>query len=149
MDQTLHSLGGILLRATPTFFLVFLLTSYLKHVFFKPLERVLQERYEATEGARKLAERSMERASAKAAEYEAGVRAARSEVYQAQEQAFKDLQEKRAEDVAAARDRAGDLAREAAALLGADVEAAKTALAAGVEPLANQIADSMLRRSAA
>ena len=66
MDSTLHALGGILLRATPTFFLVFLLCFYLKKVFFKPLEKVLQERYDATEGARRLAEKSMERASAKA-----------------------------------------------------------------------------------
>jgi F-type H+-transporting ATPase subunit b len=147
--DTLHALGGILLRATPTFFLVFLLAIYLKSVFFKPLERVLQARYEATEGARKLAEQTTERASARAAEYEAAMRAARAEAYKVREQAFKELQERHAEDAAAARERAGALAREAKALLSADVEAVKAALAADVEPLANQIADSVLRRSAA
>ena len=54
-------------------------------IFFKPLEKVLRQRYEATEGARKLAEQSLERAAAKTAEYEAAMRAARAEVYQAQE----------------------------------------------------------------
>src|ERR1035437_10711175 len=86
MDATLLALGGILLKAVPTFLLVLLLNFYLKAVFFKPLEKVLRERYEATEGARKLAAESMERAAARTAEYEAAVRAARAEVYQAQEQ---------------------------------------------------------------
>jgi len=75
MDATLHALGGILLRAIPTFLLVVFLQVYLKMMFFKPLEKVLKQRYDATEGARKLAEQSLERASAKTAEYEAAVRA--------------------------------------------------------------------------
>jgi F-type H+-transporting ATPase subunit b len=149
MESTLHALGGILLRATPTFFLVFLLAFYLKKVFFQPLEKVLQQRYEATEGSRKLAEQSVERASAKAAEYEASMRTARAEAYKAREQAFKELQDRRAADTAAARERAGELAREAKASLAADVEVAKVALAADVGSLAGQIADSLLRQSAA
>ena len=48
----LHALGGILLRAVPTFLLIILLHFYLKSIFFKPLERVLEARSEATEGAR-------------------------------------------------------------------------------------------------
>jgi F-type H+-transporting ATPase subunit b len=149
MDATLHALGGILLRATPTFFLVFLLSFYLKHVFFKPMEKVLQQRYDATEGARKLAGESMERASAKAAEYEAAVRAARADVYRAQEQAFKELQEKREGDAAAARERAGEQVRKAQALIEADVATAKAALSSEVEPLATEIANSIFERSAA
>ena len=149
MESTLHALGGILLRATPTFFLVFLLTFYLKKVFFQPLEKVLQQRYEATEGSRKLAEQTVERASAKAAEYEAAMRTARAEIYKAREQSFKELQERRAADTAAARERAGELAREAKASLAADVEVAKVALAADVGSLADRIADSILGRTAA
>ena len=149
MESTLHALGGILLRATPTFFLVFLLTFYLKKVFFQPLEKVLQQRYEATEGSRKLAEQTVERASAKAAEYEAAIRIARAEIYKAREQAFKELQDRHAADTAAARGRTGELAREAKASLAADVEVAKVALAANVGSLAGQIADSILGRSAA
>src|ERR1035438_4367491 len=110
MESTLHALGGILLRATPTFFLVFLLTFYLKKVFFQPLEKVLQQRYEATEGSRKLAEQTVERASAKAAEYEAAMRTARAEIYKAREQSFKELQERRAADTAGGRRRGSALA---------------------------------------
>jgi len=149
MQATLHALGGILLRAIPTFLLIILLHFYLKNMFFKPLGKVLRERYEATEGARRLAEQSLERAAAKAAEYEAAMRAARAEVYQAQDQIHKQLQERHAAHLLEARQQAEAAAREARTQLAKDVEAAKVSLASEAEALSAQIADSMLRRSAA
>src|SRR5438552_9268525 len=103
MDAMLHALGGILLRAVPTFLLLIALTYYLKSVFFKPLEKVLHQRYEATEGARKIAEQSLERARAKTAEYEAALGEARNAIYQAQEKARKEMQEREAAAIAQAR----------------------------------------------
>jgi F-type H+-transporting ATPase subunit b len=129
--------------------LVVFLNFYLKSVFFKPLEKVLHQRYEATEGARKVAEQSLERASAKTAEYEAALRSARAELYQYQEQIHKQLQEKEAEQIAAARERADALVKEARAQLAKDVETARASLAADSEQLATRIAEAMLRRSAA
>src|SRR5690348_10440863 len=96
MDEILHQLAELLLKAIPTFVLVVLLHFYLKFVFFKPLAKVLQQRYEATEGARKAAEQSMERAAAKTKEYEAAMRAARSEIYHSQAQFHKEQQEREA-----------------------------------------------------
>src|ERR1700742_6200 len=93
MEDTFRALGEILLKAVPTFLLVIFLHFYLKKMFFKPLERVLRQRFEATEGARKLAEQALERASARTAEYEAAIRAAKSEIYQGQEKFYKQLQE--------------------------------------------------------
>src|SRR5205085_2833862 len=61
MDAMLHALGGILLRAVPTFLLLIALTYYLKSVFFKPLEKVLHQRYEATEGAPRISRRPKSR----------------------------------------------------------------------------------------
>jgi F-type H+-transporting ATPase subunit b len=149
MDATLHALGGILLKAIPTFLLVVFLHLYLKMMFFKPLEKVLKQRYEATEGARKLAEQSLDRASAKTAEYEAAVRAARAEAYQAQERLYQDLHEREATDIAAAREQAEAAIREAKELLAKDVAVARASLAQDSDALAGQIADSLLRRSAA
>ena len=94
MDATLRALGEILLNAVPTFLLVVLLHFYLKKVFFQPMEKVLRQRFEATEGARKLADQSLVRASARVAEYEAAIRAARSEIYQAQEEFYKEFQDR-------------------------------------------------------
>jgi len=145
----LHALGGILLRAVPTFLLVIVLHFYLKSIFFKPLEKVLHQRYEATEGARKLAEQSLQQAVAKTASYETQLRAAKAAMYQAQEQLQKQLQEREAAAAADARKSAGGAVKLAKTQLAADVEAAKTSLAADSESLANQIAETILRRNAA
>ena len=149
MDAMLHALGGILLRAVPTFLLVILLHFYLKSVFFKPLEKVLRQRYEATEGARKLAELSLQQASAKTAEYETQLRAAKAAMYLAQEQLRKQLLEREAAAVAEARKNGDAAVNLAKTQLAADVEAAKASLAADSESLANQIAETILRRNAA
>jgi len=121
----------------------------LKFVFFKPLGKVLQQRYDATEGARKLAEQSQKDADAKAAQYEAAIRAARSEIYQTQEQIHKELREREAAELSEARRQADEAVRQARAELAADVDAAKAGLARDSEALANQIADAILKRSAA
>ena len=149
MDVILRQLGGLLLKAIPTFVLVVLLNFYLKAVFFKPLEKTLRKRYEATEGARKLAEESLQRAAAKTAEYEAAMRAARAEVYHSQEQWHKQLQEQQSAQIAEARQHAEAALRTAREQLSADVEKAKGALAHESDVLATQIADSILKRSAA
>jgi F-type H+-transporting ATPase subunit b len=149
MDLILHQLAELLLKAIPTFLLILLLHYYLKFVFFKPLEKVLHRRYEATEGARKLAEESLQQAAAKTAEYEASMRSARSEIYQAQEQLRKQLQEREAGELATARQQAEEAIQRAKAALAKDVEDAKAGLARESETLANQIADSILRGSVA
>ncbi len=149
MGATLYAVGGILLRAIPTFLLVIFLQVYLRMMFFKPLEKVLKLRYDATEGARKLAEQSFERAAAKTAEYEAALRAARAEAYRAQDRLFTELHEREAAELAAARVHAEAAIRKAKELLASDVLAAQATLAQESEALAVQIADSLLRRSAA
>ena len=102
MDAMFHALGGILLRAVPTFVLILLLHMYLKSVFFKPLGQVLKARYEATEGARKLAEQSLADAAEKTAKYEKALLEAKGQLYLAQEKAFKDLQDRQSEAIVAA-----------------------------------------------
>ena len=149
MDATLHALGGILLRAVPTFLLVIFLNFYLKSIFFKPLEKVLHQRYEATEGARKLAAESLERAAARTAEYQAAMRAARNEIYQSQDRLHKQLHEQEAAALLAARQRVEAAIQEANAGLAKDVAAARASLATDSDTLADRIAESILRRSAA
>jgi F-type H+-transporting ATPase subunit b len=149
MDETLRQLGGILLRALPTFFLVVFLHFYLKHTFFKPLKKVLRERYDATEGARKLAEASLQKASRKAAEYEAALRSARGEIYKELEQMRRGLQDERAAAVRAARTEAEAAVAKAKVELGAEAENLKQNLQADSEALANQIVDKILGGRAA
>jgi F-type H+-transporting ATPase subunit b len=149
MHSTLLALGGILLRAVPTFLLVVFLNFYLKIVFFKPLEKVLHQRNLATEGARKLAKESLERAAARTAEYQAAMRAAKTEIYQSQERLHQHLQEQETAALLAARQRVEAAVQEAKADLSSDAAAAKASLTADSDALADQIAESILRRSAA
>src|SRR5436309_2934947 len=130
MDETLRALGGILLRAIPTFLLVVLLHFYLKFIFFKPLQRVLRQRFEATEGAREMAEASLKKAAEKTAEYEAALRTARAETYKELEQLRRQLQDERAAGVRDARVRAETAVTEAKAELGAQVADLKKQLEA-------------------
>jgi F-type H+-transporting ATPase subunit b len=148
MDQIIHQLGELLLTALPTFLLVLFLNYYLKFVFFKPLEGVLKRRYEETEGARKLAEESLQRAAKKTADYEETLRAARTEVYQAQEHAYRELRDRMAAQIAETRAQAEAAIKQAKNELAQEVEAAKSELAGDSETLADQIAESILRRAA-
>ena len=149
MEETLHALGGILLRAIPTFLLVMLLHFFLKYGFFRHLDKILQARYEATEGARKRAAEMVDRAAARTAEYEAAMRSARAEVYKTQEQLHLQLEADRKAEIASARAAAEETIRQARASLAADVELAKKDLGSQSERLAAEIADVMFGRSAA
>ena len=149
MDAILQQLGELLLKAVPTFLLVVFLHFYLKSMFFKPLEKVLHKRHEATEGARKIAAESLERAAAKTAEYETALRNARSEIYRSQEQLHKEMAERHAADLLAARQRADAAVKGAKAQIAVEAGAAQKRLVTDSETLAAQIAESVLRRSAA
>jgi F-type H+-transporting ATPase subunit b len=149
MDETLHQLAGILLRAVPTFILVVLLHFYLKFMFFGPLAKILRERYEATEGARKAAEASLAKASDKAAEYEAALRAARAETYKELEQMRRKLQEERTARLHESRAEAEAAIAAAKAELHAEGEQLKKNLEAESDVLAERIADKILRGRAA
>jgi F-type H+-transporting ATPase subunit b len=148
MDATFHALGGLLLRAIPTFILIIFLDFYLKGMFFRPMGKVLARRYEATEGARKAAEQSLEHAAAKTAEYEAAMRKARAEVYQNQERLHRELQAGQATQLAAARQEVEAGIQQVRKQLTTDVEGAKVALARESEMLGEEIAGLILRGSA-
>lgn len=148
MEATLHALGEIVLKGLPTFFLLVLLHFYLKRVFFSPLEKVLAERYQATTGAKKQAEEALARAEAKAKEYEAAVRDARTEIYKENEVLRKKWRDEQAVIVADARQRADSAIAAARAELASEGRAAHEALAMESERIADGIVAAVLRRSA-
>jgi len=149
MDKILQQLAELVIKAIPTILIVVALHFYLKNVFFKPLGKVLAKRYEATEGARKSAEESLRRAAAKTAEYEAALRAARADLYHAQEQTHKKLQDMHAAQLLEARQRADALVKQSRGQIAVEAEAAKASLSTDSDLLASQIAESVLRRTAA
>jgi F-type H+-transporting ATPase subunit b len=147
MDKTLHDLGGILLNGIPTFVLVLLLNVYLRFAFFKPLEKTLAERYNKTEGARKASAAALAAADARIAEYQAALRAARNEVYEAQDKLNRQTEELQAAELQKARQEADIMLREARAIIAKEVETARQELAVQSEILADQIATSLMQPS--
>lgn len=148
MDQTLHGLARIVLNGLPTSLLVILLCIYLKIMYFKPFQKMLANRYAATEGAKKAAEESLQRAHAKVAEFDAALQKARSEIYAQQEQYLKRLQEQESAEMEAARKAAEERIKQGREELAAEAAAARASLQVQSEQLAAQIVEAILGRAA-
>jgi F-type H+-transporting ATPase subunit b len=144
MEQTLQALAGILQKAIPTIFIILLLHFYLKGMLFKPLEKVLKQRDELTVGARQEAEESLKRAEEKAAQYEAALRDARSEIYREQEQARARLLADQESRLDSARARIHTMIEDAKTEVERETAAAKLSLRDQTSVLADQIASSIL-----
>lgn len=145
MDAILTALGGLLMRALPTFFLLLVLHFYLKFVFYRPLDKVLASRRAATEGASGKARASLDAAAHKSAEYEAALRAARAEIYREQEETRRQWRAEQAAAVADSRRSASELVQQARAQLAEEAAQAGLSLQSESERLAGEIADAILR----
>jgi F-type H+-transporting ATPase subunit b len=149
MEATLQALGALLLKAIPTIVLLLVVFLYLKWMFFRPLEKVLAERRQATQGTRQRAEALLAKASEKAATVEAELRAAREAVYQQQEEERRKWIAEQTAQVDQARQNAREVIQQARQQLEQDTAAAKRELAATAETLADQIAGRLLERKTA
>jgi len=85
MDQTLQQLGELLLGAVPTVIMLALLYALYTAIVHKPLQRVLEERRNKTEGAVEKSKADIAAADARTSEYEQKLREARAAVFRAQE----------------------------------------------------------------
>lgn len=148
MEQTLEALAGILLKAIPTAGILLLLYFYFKAMLFGPLDRVLKQRHELTEGARKTAEKSLAAAEQKTQEYEAKFRDARSVVYKDQEDTRRRWLEDQATHAAQARTEAENTVKVARESIAAEMAAARRNLLSSSEELADQIAAVVTGRRA-
>ena len=144
MEQTLQALGGILLKAIPTVILLLILHAYLRAVLFGPLEKMLKQRAELTDGARQAADRSLAAAEAKAQEYEAKLRDARAAVYKEQEETRRRWLDEQTTRMAQSRASAEAAVRKAKEELAAEAAVARASLAETSSTLADQIASSLL-----
>lgn len=145
----MQALGGLFLKALPTFILVILLHFYLRAILYGPIEKILKQRDAATEGVKKAAEESLARADQKAREYEHSLREARSEVYHEQEEFRKQWRQEHAAAIEEARSRAAAVVAEAKRSLQAETADAMRGLDAQADALAEQITESAIGRRAA
>jgi F-type H+-transporting ATPase subunit b len=146
MEQTLHDLSGILLKAIPTVILLIILHFYLKGMLFIPLQKVLKRREELTAGARKAADESLAAAERKAQDYEAKFRDAKSVVYREQEETRKVWLEDQAKQIAAGQARSSEAMANADKKLQGEKTAAKQNLVETSAALADSIANTILAR---
>lgn len=147
MEQMLQSAGALLIQALPTFFVVVLLHWYLKTTLFQPLEKVLAQRHSETQGAREKASAALQAAEAKVAEYDAKLRAARTEIYQEQETWRRKLLDEQTAAVTKAREESQLQIAAAKQDIAAQVDAARLTLNREAESLADQIVSGILKGS--
>ncbi len=144
MDETFRAVGQLLIQSLPTFFVVLFLYFLLKQLFFAPLERVLDQRREATEGARTRAAAALERANAKAAAYEEQLRAARGEIFREQDEQRRIWRDRQAAQIAEARKTAEASVAAAKSDLQAQAESARQTLQTQTPVLADRITTAIL-----
>lgn len=142
--QILQVLQGIIVRALPTVFLFVLLHWYLKKVLFQPLERVLEQRRKATEGAVAASEATVHQAEDKLKAYEQALSDARAEIYREQESFRKNLEAKQSSALDEARRQSSDRLSAARAEIAAETASAQATLHAEADRLSDLIASSIL-----
>lgn len=144
MDSTIQALGGLLLRAVPTFILVFLLHFYLKWMFFTPLNKVLKERRNLTEGAREAADAALRAANEKTATYEAALNDARAEIHRIQEETRNGWLAEQTRQMDEARARSHALILKGKEEIAAEAETARRELKESTQALAAQLTQRFL-----
>lgn len=149
MDTTLKQLGELLLDAVPTVVLLLLLYAIYQNLVRKPLERVLKERRDRTEGAALKARSDVAAAEARTQEYEQKLREAKVAVFKAQEARRQQAQQMRAQALAEARAKAQEQIREARLAVEKDMEAARANLRTDAARLATDIIRTILKPAGA
>jgi len=135
-----------MVKAIPTALLLILVYYYLKAMLFGPLDKVLKQRDELTEGARKIAAESLAAADRKQAEYEQKFAEARAEVYRLQEETRRQWLDDQAGQVAESRQRMEEKVHNEKLGIAADAAQARVNLTAPSAALADKIAERILAR---
>jgi F-type H+-transporting ATPase subunit b len=144
MQEIFQQVGLLFLGAVPTVLLFIVLVLAYQFLVQGPLTATLKQRRARTDGAIEDAQKAIALAEARAGEYAASLRQARSEVYKIREQRVKQWN--------AERDAALDTARKVAALkvsqakteLEAEAALARQTIHASAGELANQVVRAVL-----
>jgi len=145
MEETLRQLGELLLGSIPTILLFLVVYGSYRVVVHRPLTRVLQERYELTEGAIEKSRANIAAAEAKTAEYEQRLREAKLAIFKAQEARRQQALQARSAVVAQAREQAGNEISQARARIAHELETAKAQLEPESERLSSEVIRTILR----
>jgi F-type H+-transporting ATPase subunit b len=144
MDVVLHQLGGLFVGSLPTMLLFLLIVVLYRALVYRPLTAVLNERRSRTEGAIERARVAIAAADAKAQEYEAKLRAARTDVFAARRHRLEEWNRQRESALAEVRDRARRRISEAQAALADEEAAARRTIESSAEELAGEVLRAIL-----
>ncbi len=145
MDTTLQQVGQLLLDSIPTVVMLLLLYAIYQNLVRKPMNRVLVERRERTEGAIARARADVASAEERTQEYEQKLREARLAVFKAQEARRQQAQQMRAQALTEARQRAQQQIREARLAIEQDMAEARAGLQTETQHLASEIIRTILK----
>ena len=133
-----------MLGAVPTVLLFIVLVLSYQFLIQGPLTATLKLRRARTDGAIEDAQKAIERAEARTAEYTAKLRHARAEVYKVREQRIQQWNAERDAALEAARKVASVKVSQARAELDAEAAAARKSIQASAGDLANQVVQAVL-----
>jgi F-type H+-transporting ATPase subunit b len=149
MDKILEQLGGLFLGSLPSVFLLIVLYFFLKTILFNPLEKILAERYQKTEGKEKGAADALHQAEKRADEYAKAIQEAKAEIYAQQELLRKSLEAERDAAVATAAQRTDALLNEGRAAIETELADSRVVVEREAVGLARMIAGKVLAKEAA
>lgn len=149
MDPIVRDLLELIVKSVPTIILFITLAFYLRAVFFKPLERIMDERRRQTDGARELAQQALALADEKTAAFAKALNEARAQIQRDQEALRQQWLAEQSEMIAQARVEADTQIKQAQADIAAEADRAKADLESGAAALADQILTRLLGRKAA
>jgi F-type H+-transporting ATPase subunit b len=148
MQEIFQQVGSFLVAAVPTMLLFVVLVLAYQFLIQGPLGATLKERRARTVGALEGAQKAIELAEARAAEYAAKLRQARAEVYKVREQRVKQWTGERDAALDAARKVAGQKVAQARTGIDADVSQARKSIEAAAGELASQVVRAILPAAA-
>lgn len=144
MQLIFQQLGMLFIGSVPTILLFIVLVMAYQVLVQGPLTATLAKRRARTEGAIEDARKAIAAAEAKAAEYAANLRQARSEVFKIREERLKQWTAERDAAVDEARKAAGQKVSQAKAELEAEEARARAELQASAGELARQVVRAVL-----
>lgn len=148
MQEIFQQLQGYFIGAIPTSLLFIVLVLAYQLLIQGPLTAALKERRARTQGAVEAANKAIELAEKRSAEYETKLRQARAEVFKAREERIKQWNSERDAALDAARKSAGVRVNQAKAELDAETQQARQVVQASASDLAAQVVRAVLPATA-
>jgi len=148
MQEIAQQVGALLVGAIPTALLFIVLVLAYQFLVQAPLTETLKKRRAITQGAMEDAQKAIERAEARAADYAAKLRQARADVYKIREQRVKQWNTERDAALDSARKAAHARVSQARTELEAEATTARLAIQASAGDLASQAVRAVLPQAA-